>query len=142
MPGPAPGALITLPKPVVTEQPISAATSIGTSSGSGAQACAGETMRSAKTPSFDIWKTSLPSASLSRAVPSYWRTPVCWFVSHSCGLPERHIRQCPQFETNDSTQRSPGFTLVTPGPTCSTVPAPSCPSTAGSGSTALPSITC
>ena len=53
-------------------------------------------------------------------------------VSQMLGFPERQGRQCPQLETKDMMHRSPGFTVVTPGPTSTTVPAPSCPSTAGS----------
>ena len=58
-PGFMAGELITAPTPVVTQQPIRAATSMGTRSGIGWQACWGTTMRSANTPSFAIWWTSL-----------------------------------------------------------------------------------
>ena len=37
----------------------------------------------------------------------------------------------PQFGMNEQTTWSPGATRVTPGPTSSTMPAPSCPSTMG-----------
>ena len=75
-------------------------------------------------------------------MPSYWVAPVAALVSQSCGLPERHCWQCPQFEMNERMQRSPGLTLVTLGPTASTVPAPSWPNTHGSGTTAVPWMTC
>ena len=50
------------------------------------------------------------------------------------------LGSCPQGEMNDRTQRSPGFTLVTPGPTSSTVPAPSWPRTIGIGKGADPTM--
>jgi hypothetical protein len=44
------------------------------------------------------------------------------------GRPRRQDRQAPQTARQLSTTKSPGFTSVTPSPTCSTTPAASCPS--------------
>ena len=55
IPARAVGWLITAPTPVVTEHPIRAATSIGTWSGIGKQACWAVTTCSPKTPSLPIW---------------------------------------------------------------------------------------
>ena len=48
----------------------------------------------------------------------------CWPVAH-------HLHT-PQLGTNAHTTWSPGFTRVTPDPTCSITPAPSWPATIGS----------
>jgi hypothetical protein len=48
------------------------------------------------------------------------------------GRPARHVGQSPQ-ESKLIATWSPTATFDTPGPTASTTPAPSCPSTAGSG---------
>ncbi len=45
--------------------------------------------------------------------------------------PVAQYRQVPQFGMKEQTTWSPGATRVTPGPTCSTMPAPSWPSTMG-----------
>ena len=140
MPTLAAGMLITEPTPVVTQQPMSAATCMGTPSGMGWQACWGATRDSPKTPSLLIWPMSV-SPSWSLAVPSYCRGPVKMLVSQSWGLPVLHWWQWPQLETNERMQRSPGFTRVTPSPTSATVPAPSWPRTMGTGWMAVPFMT-
>ena len=57
-------------------------------------------------------------------------------VSQYAGSPARHGPQAPH-ESNDNTTWSPGCTRVTPSPTASTTPAPSCPVTIG-GATIAP----
>jgi hypothetical protein len=52
-----------------------------------------------------------------------------------------HARQRPQFAIVDKTMWSPGRTDVTPSPTRSTTPAPSCPSAAGACQGIVPSMT-
>ena len=52
---------------------------------------------------------------------------------HRFGQPFWHISHTPQLGIHDRMAWSPGFTRVTLGPTASTTPAPSWPSTAGSG---------
>ena len=51
--------------------------------------------------------------------------------SHRYALFFRHDLHCPQDGTNDIATWSPGATLVTPGPTSSTSPAPSWPQMIG-----------
>ena len=52
----------------------------------------------------------------------------------------RHSSHVPHDGAHESATCWPGRTRVTPGPTASTMPAPSCPSTAGQGVVAVPSI--
>jgi hypothetical protein len=77
----ATGWLIIPPIPVVTQQPIKAATGIGILSGMGWQACSGHTIDSENIPSLLIWLISV-SPSWSLAVPSKSLAPVSRFVSH------------------------------------------------------------
>ena len=55
MPISALGLFMTPPTPVVTEQPMRAATSMGTSSGIGWQACCGQMIVSENTPTLPSW---------------------------------------------------------------------------------------
>jgi len=59
-------------------------------------------------------------------------------VEQSHGLPATHFSHLPQRAIAASTTWSPGTTVVTEGPTASTTPAPSWPSTIGSGSWRAP----
>src|SRR6266545_603192 len=52
--------------------------------------------------------------------------------SHSAGWPRRHCAQLPHERTSVTTTWSPGATPSTPGPISATIPAASCPYTAGS----------
>src|SRR5207237_987656 len=60
---------------------------------------------------------------------------------HSVARPVSHAAQRPQCASVERTTASPSFTAVTPGPTASTIPAPSCPRTTGVGYGIEPSIT-
>ncbi len=60
---------------------------------------------------------------------------------HHVGWPVPQARQAPQLAKVAITTWSPGFTDRTASPTASTMPAPSCPSTAGAGKGMVPSIT-
>ena len=74
-----------------------------------------------------IWAISTPVArtrSLEETENSF---------KHRLGQPFWHISHTPQLGIHDRMAWSPGFTRVTLGPTASTTPAPSWPSTAGSG---------
>ena len=61
-------------------------------------------------------------------------------VWQSCGRSRRHSAQRPHDGAHESATWSPTATRVTPSPTASTTPAPSWPSTAGHGVSAVPSI--
>ena len=52
-----------------------------------------------------------------------------WVVSHWDWRPWPHIQHVPQAMLNGMTTRSPAFTAVTSGPTSSTIPIGSWPST-------------
>jgi hypothetical protein len=56
----------------------------------------------------------------SKSVPSGFVRPL-----QSIGRPTVQYSQRPQFGRRMKTQRSPGATVVTPGPTASTTPHPS-----------------
>ena len=60
-------------------------------------------------------------------------------VEHICGRSRRHSPHSPQEGVQDSATWSPGRTRVTPSPTASTTPEPSCPSTTGHGVPVVPS---
>jgi hypothetical protein len=62
--------------------------------------------------------------------------------AHSAGRPLRQYSHSPQLIRHSGTTASPARRVVTPGPTSATTPAPSCPSTAGSGAENLPCMTC
>src|SRR5690606_15819546 len=61
-------------------------------------------------------------------------TPLPWVArtaTHRLVLPDLQNRHSPHSAVYSGMTWSPGFTLVTPSPTSTTTPAPSCPSTAG-----------
>src|SRR5690606_109879 len=61
-------------------------------------------------------------------------TPLPWVArtaTHRLVLPLLQNRHSPHSAVYSGITWSPGFTLVTPSPTSTTMPAPSCPSTAG-----------
>ena len=74
----------------------------------------------------------------SRWVPSSMFAPVAMCWSQTCELPDRQELQRPHAVTKDRITCWPGRTDVTPGPTASTVPAPSWPSTTGNAMGASP----
>ena len=61
-------------------------------------------------------------------------TPLPWVARtdvHRLVLPDLQNRHSPHSAVYSGITWSPGFTLVTPSPTSTTMPAPSCPSTTG-----------
>ena len=54
-------------------------------------------------------------------------------LRHSVGWPVSHLAQRPQCDSVEMMTVSPSFTARTPTPTASMTPAPSCPSTTGTG---------
>ncbi len=97
-----------------------------------ASAISGITVYSAKVLVPMKWRIGSPSRE-SRVVPS-GRWP--WFCSSRMARQRfvRVLRQCSHsrhWGENSVTTWSPGATSRTSGPTFSTIPAPSCPSTAG-----------
>ena len=139
-PGRTCAVLKTAPTPVIAAQPISAATSRSVPPGSSTACVAGITTCSAKHAVAMKWPRSRPRAR-RRELPSgmRWR---CDPISQSAGEPEAHQRQRPQAVTHASATASSTFGASTPGPTASTTPAPSWPSTIGRSYVQVPSITC
>src|SRR3954468_16526241 len=126
-----PAACTALPQPVGTPQPTRAATSNGRSSGilmteySLTTACCEKvpsTHRPPKSSPF-WWNRNVPSGN----------SPVEAFLPSSQRFcrPVEQYRHLPQAGMKEQTTWSPTCTLVTPGPTASTIPAPSCPPTTG-----------
>ena len=138
-PGRTAAVLKTAPTPVIAAHPISAATSRSVPSGSSTACVAGTTTCSAKHAVAMKWPRSRPRAR-SRELPSgmRWR---CDPISHRAGEPEAHARQRPHAVTHASATASPTRGASTPGPTASTMPAPSCPSTIGRSYVQVPSMT-
>ena len=62
-------------------------------------------------------------------------------LRHMVGRPDSQAGHMPQFESVERTTWSPGSRVVTAGPTASTTPAPSWPSTTGVGKGIDPLIT-
>ena len=81
---------------------------------------------------------SLPSLSWWRDVPSLSCMPVAVMLprSHRLLWPLAQLGHLPHAGTKPNTTWSPGATLNTPGPTSSTMPAPSWPPMVGSGAVA------
>ena len=74
-----------------------------------------------------------PSAGAAGCVPSS-SSPAALLARRGLAqvrLPGEALRQLPHAGTKQNATRSPGATAVTPAPTASTTPAPSCPSTIG-----------
>jgi len=89
------------------------------------------------------WSTTAYSANAPVLIPWFKGSPR-WLCSrfsaasanvpsHRCGDPAAQKKHRPHQRTNDTTTRSPGRTLITPGPVSVTTPAPSCPATTGGG---------
>ncbi len=125
----------TAPKPVMMPQPISAAQSNGTRGSMGMALCSRTTVRSTKQEVLANEYACTPltvNGLLSFGLGA---------LRHCVGLPTSQAGQRPQCDRVESTTVSPSFTLVTPGPTASTIPAPSCPRTTGTGYGMVPSMT-
>ena len=73
----------------------------------------------------------------SRSAPAPIAGHAAW---QSCGRSRMHSAQRPHDGAHESVTWSPTATPVTPSPSASTTPAPSWPSTAGHGVSAVPSI--
>jgi hypothetical protein len=130
-PGRTPPALTAVPQPVGTPQPASATVSSGRSSSILMQECSDTTDRSENVPSRHIWPKSSPSA-WNRNVPSGRQLSTNSAPrSHRLVMPWAQNRQCPQVGRNEQTTWSPALSRVTPAPTSSITPAPSCPPTIG-----------
>ena len=69
------------------------------------------------------WNRKVPSGNMP--VPAFLP------ASHRFCRPVEQYRQEPHAGMNEQTTWSPTATLVTPAPTASTTPAPSCPPTTG-----------
>lgn len=92
------------------------------------------TVRSAKAELDANWYSGRPSrVNGCRGLPIALR--------HMVGRPRSHSAHAPQLASVESATWSPGPTWVTPTPTASTTPAPSCPSTTGTGKGIVPSTT-
>ena len=87
-----------------------------------------------------MWWTSCP-LRCRRTVPSNIMKRGVSTPSQSTGRPTTQWWQWPQLGRKLRITWSPGLDRVTPGPTFSTTPAPSCPSTIGSGIVHSPIIT-
>src|SRR5580704_2277208 len=87
------------------------------------------------------WRNGAPFCDSRGAAVS---GPVTMPPVHKLGWPDRHCGQLPQKPDRQATTWSPVRTVVTSGPTASTMPAPSWPSTIGrsSGKRPIPSTTC
>ena len=126
-------AFVTAPTAVTTPQPTSAACHSGSARGTGTAAPAGTTQRSAKQERKLKCMTGVPSGKRRRELPSS-SVPAhaaADATSHRLRRPAAQAPQRPQAGTRQNATVSPGTTCVTPSPTCSTIPAPSCPSTIG-----------
>src|SRR5579875_445378 len=130
-PGRTSPAFTAVPKPVGTPQPTSATTSSGRSSATFTTDASDSTAYCENVPSRHIWPKSVPP-SWNRNVPSGRQLSTRNMPrSQRLVWPLAQNRQCPQTGRNEATTWSPTDSLVTPGPTCSTMPAPSCPPTIG-----------
>src|SRR5262245_5714179 len=129
----------TAPTPVWTAQPITQATSSGTSAGMRTAPVAGTSAYSASAPRLRPRCTGRPPRE-SGVVPSA-RVPVAMprLCSQRLDCPRTHHAQRPQGGHGESTTGSPVARLSTSGPTASTTPDASCPSTTGSGAGKVPS---
>ena len=126
--------LVAAPTPVMTLQPTRAAASMGTSSGTCTRAVSVTSWRSAKADMPANWVTIWPPM-LRRS----WR-PRRLVLMQMKGRPWTQLSQKPQEATKATTTRSPTCTLVTSSPIFSTMPADSCPRTAGVAIGYLPSM--
>src|SRR5271165_3063 len=142
-PGATFAAYTAVPHPVGTPQPTSAATSNGMSASMGTQEFCEITARCENVPSMQNPPKSSPSSSWNRNVPSASIPVIIWAPqSHRFWRPVEQYRHVPQAGMNEQTTWSPTLTLLTPGPTASMTPAPSCPPTMGSRPVLSPVCRC
>src|SRR5881628_3112997 len=120
----------------MTPHPISDAMSNGMSAGMGMAAVAGRTVSSANVPHAAIENSGAP--------PAENRGGLVWDSTKSeqrLGCPARQKKHAPHGGTHEMITWSPGATDETPSPTAMTSPAPSWPSTHGTGLGSVPSCT-
>ena len=89
--------------------------------------CSRTTVYSANTEALANWKAGTPLI-----VNGFASFGLGAFL-HSVGWPASHLAQRPQCESVETMTVSPSLTERTPTPTASITPAPSCPSTTGTG---------
>ena len=128
-----PPVLMAAPSPAITPQPISPAAK-GLAAGSTFTACKASTSVSSQ-------NAPMPSAGDSAAPPSASVIFCCALrlAKQYQGRPRQQERQLPQGARQARMTKSPGRTLPTSSPTCSTTPAASCPSRNGNSSLIAPS---
>ncbi len=127
MPGGSAAVLTTAPKPVITPQASSEATSKPMSSAIFTICDWSVTTSSANAAVFRPCTSLPPPGRLSGLCASSGNR-----VSHEPRMLRAQHGQVPQLRTSVITTRSPGAKSVTPSPTPVTTPAASCPKTAGS----------
>ena len=76
-----------------------------------------------------LTRTTLDSGMVTYSAkhPSFPMIPTEMVFSHTCPIPLRQLRQCPQTICPSAVTRSPTLKLRTPGPTSATTPTNSCP---------------
>src|SRR6185369_4808519 len=126
--------LITAPTPVITPHPTRHAASSGAASRIGTAPCSATTVYSLNDDTPPRWCTAVPFCE-KRVVPSRIApaTAPIAATSQRWKSPRPQKKQVPHYGTHERTTWSPFFSVVTPAPTSSTTPAPSCPSTIGNG---------
>ena len=134
--------LSTAPTPVETPQPISAATSGGTPSGIGTTALAGhDLVPCSSSRSRDRRGPAIRPAGMRRVVPSAWAWRRDGEPEQSHWRPRWHSRQRRHGAYQVRATGRPMTPGSSPGPTASTMPAPSWPITMGPGRFQWPSRT-
>ena len=123
---------IAAPMPAITPQPSRPAVAAGAAGSTLVHWPAATSVFSANAPMPSAGDSSVPSVSVIFCVALY-------VAKQYCGLPLRQLRQLPHTARQLRTTKSPGFTLVTPAPTDSTMPAASWPSRNGKSSLMPPS---
>ncbi len=125
-PGSTPAVCQTAPIPVDKAHPTRAASSRGAARSTGTTWRSGTSVSSAK--------VAVPSPRMSFAPPTDAYGPPSDSaipVLHNMGCPARHQKHCRHGGIHVSTTWSPTATRVTAGPTSTTTPEPSWPSTVG-----------
>ena len=131
-PGVTCAALVTAPTPVTTAQPTVASASKPTSDGTRITPSSGTIAKSEKHAVPRNGATAWSRARTCEAPDGRrFRYVTLSSRSHSTARPSRHGGQTPHGGAQQKTTWSSGLTLVTPGPTSRTMPAPSCPRTTG-----------
>ena len=127
-----PPVFMAAPRPAITPQPSSPATSAGAAGSTFVHCPAATSVFSANAPMPRAGESSVPSSSVI-----FW-VALC-VLKQYCGSPRLHARHCPHTARQLRITKSPGATSVTSGPTASTIPAASWPSRNGKLSLIAPS---